>query len=171
MQSFRLHQQVETFVESIWICLARCLIFQKNITSVGFSFSCLYIVSLKRSWKPSPWVHWSTKGTDHSRLLRATQYARRRPHLWCQSTHSGCLAWKKDQTNPPISETLLPVQTDDVLETDEMWSFVCQRANKRWIWMVMFRGTHQIVACVIGERSERTCRKLWEQIPSSYQPC
>jgi insertion element IS1 protein InsB len=66
---------------------------------------------------------------------------------------------------------LLPVQLDDVLEADEMWSFVGQRTNKRWIWTVMCRRTRQIVACVIGDRSERTCRKLWEQIPKPYRSC
>ena len=78
---------------------------------------------------------------------------------------------KKDQTNPSIRETLLPAQPEDVLEADEMWSFVCQKANKRWIWTVMCRRTRQIVACVIGDRSESTCRKLWEQMPMSYRAC
>jgi IS1 family transposase len=63
------------------------------------------------------------------------------------------------------------VQAEDVLEVDEMWSFVCQRANKRWIWTVMCRRTRQVVAYVIGDRSQRTCRKLWEQIPLSYRAC
>jgi len=52
-----------------------------------------------------------------------------------------------------------------------MWSFVCQKANKRWIWTVMCRRTRQIIGCVIGDRSERTCRNLWEQIPKSYRVC
>lgn len=73
--------------------------------------------------------------------------------------------------NPSISETLLPAQPDDVLEADEMWSFVSQKANKRWIWTVMCRRTRQIVACVIGNRSEETCWTLWEQIPYAYRSC
>jgi len=52
-----------------------------------------------------------------------------------------------------------------------MWSFVCQRANKRWLWTAMCRRTRQIVAYAIGDRSEETCRKLWEQIPESYRGC
>lgn len=35
----------------------------------------------------------------------------------------------------------------------------------------MCRRTRQIVAFVIGDRSEATCRKLWEQIPSAYKGC
>ena len=66
---------------------------------------------------------------------------------------------------------MLPVQPEDVLEADEMWSFVNQRTNKRWIWTVMCRRTRQIVACVMGDRSERTCRRLWAQIPETYRTC
>ncbi len=52
-----------------------------------------------------------------------------------------------------------------------MWSFVYQRWNKRWLWTVMCRRTRQIVAFVIGDRSETTCRQLWGQIPLTYQTC
>ena len=32
---------------------------------------------------------------------------------------------------PPLSETLEPFQADDVLELDELWSFVARKAHKR----------------------------------------
>jgi IS1 family transposase len=51
----------------------------------------------------------------------------------------------------------LPAEPEDILEADEMWSFVYKRWNKRWIWTVMCRRTRQIVAFVIGDRSEVTC--------------
>ena len=35
----------------------------------------------------------------------------------------------------------------------------------------MCRRTRQIVAFVIGDRREATCRKLWEQIPQAYKAC
>ena len=35
----------------------------------------------------------------------------------------------------------------------------------------MCRRTRQIVAFVIGDRSEQTCRQLWQRIPDSYQAC
>ena len=65
----------------------------------------------------------------------------------------------------------MPAEPEDILEADEMWSFVYERWNKRWIWTVMCRRTRQIVAFVIGDRSEATCRKLWEQIPNTYKSC
>jgi insertion element IS1 protein InsB len=56
-----------------------------------------------------------------------------------------------------------------VLELDEMWSFVQKKANKRWIWLALCRATRQAVAYAIGDRSEATCRTLWERIPAVYR--
>ncbi|MXZ19762.1 MAG: IS1 family transposase [Caldilineaceae bacterium SB0665_bin_25] len=72
---------------------------------------------------------------------------------------------------PPLISTLLPAQPNDVLEIDEAWSFVRQRRNKRWLWTVMCRRTRQIVAFVIGDRSEQSCRHLWEMVPLAYRQC
>ena len=55
------------------------------------------------------------------------------------------------------------------LELDELWSFVLKKAYKRWVWIALCRGTRQIVAFVIGDRSEATCRKLWKKIPPAYR--
>ena len=35
----------------------------------------------------------------------------------------------------------------------------------------MCRRTRQIVAYVIGDRSEESCRKLWQAIPDAYKSC
>jgi len=70
-----------------------------------------------------------------------------------------------------LSSTLAEAEADDVLELDELWSFVLKKSQKRWIWLALCRRTRQIVAYVIGDRSEATCRKLWERIPESYRHC
>lgn len=72
---------------------------------------------------------------------------------------------------PDLRDTLLPAHQDDVLELDEVWSFVGQRAQKRWLWTAMCRRTRQIVAFVIGDHSEGTCRRLWQAIPKAYRRC
>jgi len=72
---------------------------------------------------------------------------------------------------PPLSATLVKWQPGDVLELDELWSFVLKKSQKRWIWLALCRRTRQIVAYVIGDRSEKTCRKLWERIPTEYKAC
>ncbi len=52
-----------------------------------------------------------------------------------------------------------------------MWSFVCRRKNKRWVWLAQCRRTRQIVAYAIGSRSEATCHVLWKRIPKRYKKC
>ncbi len=79
-------------------------------------------------------------------------------------------AWlKKVKALPPLETTLAPYQVGDVLELDEVWSFVKRRKNKRWIWLALCRRTRQIVAFVIGCRGKRICRRLWKAIPAQYK--
>lgn len=69
-----------------------------------------------------------------------------------------------------MEQTLAPsVQGEEVLELDELWSFVLKRHNKRWIWLALCRRTRQVVAYAIGDRSARTCRLLWKRVPESYR--
>lgn len=81
--------------------------------------------------------------------------------------------WLEEEADalPELSATLAQVQSDDVLELDELWSFVLRKCNRRWVWLALCRRTRQIVAYVIGDRSEATCRKLWARIPHSYRHC
>jgi IS1 family transposase/transposase-like protein len=75
------------------------------------------------------------------------------------------------QDLPDLKDTVVPVQPDDVLELDELWSFVLKKERKRWLWTAICRRTRQIVAFVIGDRSEKTCRRLWNKIPEAYRNC
>ena len=81
--------------------------------------------------------------------------------------------WIKEHVRemPPLKETILPYQSGDALELDEAWSFVFKKANKRWLWTAMCRRTRQIIAFAIGDRSEKTCRRLWKRIPLVYRGC
>lgn len=45
-----------------------------------------------------------------------------------------------------LEKTLLPAQTGDVLELDEVWSFVFKKSQQVWIWLALCRRTRQIVA-------------------------
>jgi IS1 family transposase len=72
-----------------------------------------------------------------------------------------------------LSETLLPPDANDaeatVLELNELWSFVLKKTNQAWIWIALCRKTRQVVAYAVGDRSEKTCRRLWEAIPQAYR--
>lgn len=50
-----------------------------------------------------------------------------------------------------------------------MWSFVYKKENKRWLWLALCKKTRQIVAFAMGDRSEKTCQELWDNIPKSYR--
>ncbi len=72
---------------------------------------------------------------------------------------------------PDLSQTLLPAQADDVLELDELWSFVGKKQQKRWLWVALCRRTRQIVSFYIGRRDTASCRQLWRGIPAEYRAC
>ena len=72
---------------------------------------------------------------------------------------------------PPLEDTLLEPQPDDVLELDELCSFVFKKDNKRWVWIALCRRTRQVVAYYIGDRSENSCRELWKRVPEKYKVC
>ncbi len=78
------------------------------------------------------------------------------------------MAQKKVAQLPDLCETLVEV-ADPVLELDELWSFVLKKARKRWIWIALCRQTRQVVAFVVGDRSAKTCRRLWAAIPDGYR--
>jgi IS1 family transposase/transposase-like protein len=72
---------------------------------------------------------------------------------------------------PPLEETLAEAHLEDVLELDEVWSFVLKKEAQRWIWVALCRRTRQIVAYFIGDRTETSCLQLWRRIPSTYRRC
>lgn len=75
------------------------------------------------------------------------------------------------KTLPALGDTLLPAQPDDLLEWDEVWSFVGCKADQEWLWTVLCRRTRQIVAYALGDHSAATCQGLWEQLPPDYRAC
>ncbi len=79
------------------------------------------------------------------------------------------MAQKKAAALPPLSETLLPAENGDVLELDELWSFVGSKLNPRWVWIALCRQTRQVVAYFIGDRSADSARALRERLPADYR--
>ena len=96
---------------------------------------------------------------------RTPEPARGRARLWRGPADAGGLAQKKAGELPPLSETLLPAEQGDVLELDELWSFVGSKANERWVWIALCRQTRQIIAYFVGDRSADGARALRERIP------
>jgi len=78
---------------------------------------------------------------------------------------------KKAQITPEVEKTLVPANKKDVLELDELWSFVQNKDNEKYIWLAICRRTRQIVAYYIGDRSEESCLQFWMNIPRQYWHC
>jgi insertion element IS1 protein InsB len=64
------------------------------------------------------------------------------------------------------------------LELDEAWSFVGKKANPVWLWVALLarntapdgllaleRATRKILALVIGDRTKKTAKRLWDALP------
>lgn len=77
--------------------------------------------------------------------------------------------WSTALTN--LSETLVPWVWGDVLELDELWSFVGRKTNQQWLWLALCRRTRQVVAYYVGARSTRSALRLWQRLPRDYATC
>jgi IS1 family transposase len=55
------------------------------------------------------------------------------------------------------------------VEADEMSSFVKKKGNKQWIWIAMDATSRQVIAFHVGDRSQRSAKRLWAKIPHAYR--
>ena len=53
----------------------------------------------------------------------------------------------------------------------ELWSFVGNKTQERWLWLALCRRTRQVVAYWLGDRSENSAIHLWRQLPADYRQC
>ena len=65
-------------------------------------------------------------------------------------------------------DTLLPGENGDVLELDELWSFVGSKAQTLWLWVALCRRTRQIVGWTLGDRSQQSAADLRASLPKGY---
>lgn len=52
-----------------------------------------------------------------------------------------------------------------ILEADEMWSFVGNKNNDQWLWLVMHSATRQILAFHLGKRDKASGEALMAKLP------
>ncbi len=56
-----------------------------------------------------------------------------------------------------------------VLEMDELWSFVGNKANDQWLWLAMHSKTRQIIAFHVGKRNKASGEALMAKIPADLK--
>src|SRR5438132_11256154 len=114
----------------------------------------------------------SSRG-DPACLPGTQQPAWPHPHLWRLAHDRVHVDQKKVAQLPPLRTTLVAPDPEDptstILELDELWSFVLKKAHDSWIWIALCRKTRQVVAYAVGDRSKKTCQRLWEAIPQEYR--
>lgn len=54
------------------------------------------------------------------------------------------------------------------LKVDEMWAFVGNKQNQRWLWWVEEAKTGEVVAFVFGRRTHQTFRALLARLEESH---
>ena len=62
-----------------------------------------------------------------------------------------------------IREPTLPMHVRD-LEIDEQWSFVQRKKQQNWLWYALDRHSGEIVAFVLGRRTDASCKKLVQKL-------
>ena len=55
---------------------------------------------------------------------------------------------------------IIPYCHVEAAELDEMWSFVQNKKNQRWLWLAIDHNTRKIVAFAFGRRIQTIFRKL-----------
>ena len=70
---------------------------------------------------------------------------------------------------PDLKATLVVPQAQGSVEIDEIGSFVRRKGRQAWVWIAVSLQSRQVLAMVVGERSAKTCRKLWERLPQAYR--
>ncbi len=56
-----------------------------------------------------------------------------------------------------------------ILEADEMWSYVGNKKNQQWLWLVMHSKSRQIVAFHVGDRSKASGQALMAKLPEDLK--
>jgi insertion element IS1 protein InsB len=86
-------------------------------------------------------------------IERATGVSRQTLAVWLKKDEQ-----MRQETPQYLEATLLPAQNDDVLELDELWSYVGSKKKAVWLWIALCRRTRQVVAWHFGSRGASTCR-------------
>ena len=71
----------------------------------------------------------------------------------------------------PFIETLLPSKIGDIVEYDELWSYVGSKSNRQWLWIALCRRTKQVVAYHFGDRDKKSFLEFYLKVPIEYANC
>jgi len=74
------------------------------------------------------------------------------------------MATKLCQSKICVSATSCKSKTEKkgrlTIQCDELWSFVDNKGNKKWVWLALDVDTRETVGVYIGDRDEVAARKV-----------
>ena len=77
------------------------------------------------------------------------------------------------QTLPEDLNATVITENDEfevaVIEGDEMWSFVGDKKNDQWLWLVLHSSTRQILAFHVGKRNKAAGEALMAKLPEELK--
>ena len=117
------------------------------------------------------WLLAACEAPDPGHLQGAGQSPGSGAHLWRGSADRAARAQSPGAAPTRAQRHVAPAASRRCARRDELWSFVGKKDTKRWLWIALCRRTRQIVAFVLGDRRDATCRRLWHKIPASYRSC
>ena len=56
-----------------------------------------------------------------------------------------------------------------VLELDEQWSYVGNKSNPQWLWLIFHSQTRQVLAMHIGKRTRQSAEILLKKLPEDLK--
>jgi insertion element IS1 protein InsB len=75
------------------------------------------------------------------------------------------------QQLPPVRKSVQLAHKEDIIEFDEIWSYVHDKQQERWLWTAISRRTRQIIAWAVGDHSRETFKQLLRKMPDEYRRC
>ena len=56
-----------------------------------------------------------------------------------------------------------------ILELDEQWSFVGNKKNQQWLWLVFHSATRQVLAMHVSKRNRQSAECLLKKVPEDLK--
>jgi len=75
------------------------------------------------------------------------------------------------QRLPAFRDSVQVAHKKDIIEFDEVWSYVHDKQQQRWLWTAISRRTRQIIAWSLGDHSRETFKQLLRKMPDEYRRC
>lgn len=87
-------------------------------------------------------------------------------------SHTTAQKWfKKAKSLSPFKATIETAKSEDLLEIDEIFTFIHMKINEIRIWIVQRRLTRQTFSFHTGDGSIDACKRLWHKLRTEYLHC